>query len=136
VPKKNPIKKARSTEIQHELELDVVGLQHRVTTSTRRWLARKVIDEPIFCRLDREPENIYDENAIKVVIQEGNYKDLHLGYIQRSVASVLALMMDTGEITDVLLSITDIDVDKGTAAAKLQFTAPKRTKFPKGRKTA
>ncbi len=126
---KSEKKKRKPTEpVEHTVELDVVGLQHRVTPSTRRYLARHVADEPMFCKLVREPENQHDENAIKVVIQEGSYKDLHIGYIQRSVAAVLAIMLDEGEISDVLLSIVDIDVDKGTAAAKLMFVSDRRVK--------
>ena len=133
--KSKTTKKKKPTLVDHEIELDVVGLQHRITTSTRRWLAKSLKENgPIFCKLVREPENTHDENAIKVVIQEGNYKDLHLGYIQRAVAAVLALMMDDSLITDVLLAIVSIDVDAGTADARLQFTAPSKVKFPNSRK--
>ena len=127
-------KKSKPTvakEVEHTIELDVVGLQHRITTSTRRWLAKSAKAEPIFCKLEREPENMHDENAIKVIIKEGNYKDLHVGYIQRAVASVLALMLDEGEISNVLVAIHDIDVDRGTAGARLMFTSPRKVKFPK-----
>lgn len=125
----------------HSLEIDVVGLQYRLTTSTRRYLAQKIDREgPVFCSLVREPENLQDENAIKVVIREGNYKDLHMGYIQRTVAATLAPIMDGGSIEDEMLSVIALDVDKGTAEAVLEFTTPSGVKVvakgKKKRKTA
>lgn len=139
MPKPKKKKKTAEAEMyDHSIDLDVVGLQHRITTSTRRYLARGISEHgPIFCNLVREPENAFDENAIKVVIKEGNYKDLHIGYIQRSVASVLAILLDDGSLEDVLLSVIRINVDAGTADARLQFTAPLKVKTPQmKRKTA
>lgn len=43
--------------------------------------------------LEREPENPYDVNAIKVLTNDG---ELHLGYIQADLAEVIAPIMDSG----------------------------------------
>lgn len=124
MPKKKTPKPKQPRLVKHEFEIVVTGLRYRVTQSTRRMLHEKVKSGPIFCKLVREPENMHDENAIKVVIQEGNFKGMHIGYIQRGVAAALAVLMDAGEMSDVLLGITEIDVDDGTADATLQFMGP------------
>jgi hypothetical protein len=79
------------------LDLTVVGIQHRVTMVTRRMIAAKLREEgPMKCHLVREPSNPHDENAIKVMISEGAFKGLHLGYVTRAVASVLAPRLTKG----------------------------------------
>lgn len=76
-----------------KVELDVVGIQHRVTMSTRNMMIDHL---PTTVALVREPENRHDENAIKVVVNEkGNpYHGLHIGYLRAAVASVWAEHMD------------------------------------------
>ncbi len=125
MPEKKKKKPAQPQMVKHKIELVVVGLKYRVTTSTRRYLAKTVMDKPIFCSMVREPENTHDENAIKVVVKEGTYKGMHIGYIQRGVAVVLAVLLDEGGIQDELLAITSMDVDTGEADAELHFMAPK-----------
>jgi hypothetical protein len=49
--------------------------------------------------LEREPENAFDPNAIKVFECNGH----HIGYIQRDVAEVLAQAMDSGHVPRVAL---------------------------------
>ncbi len=44
-------------------------------------------------KLVREPENIYDTRAIKVLNQDG----LHIGYVPRSKNEVIANLMDAGK---------------------------------------
>lgn len=76
-----------------QAELTVVGIQHRVTMSTRRMMIDRL---PITVALVREPENAHDENAIKVVIAEtGNpYNKLHIGYVKATEAQVWAEHLD------------------------------------------
>lgn len=128
-----------SSEVVYDIEVEVVGLQHRITTSTRRFLQKRLTEGngPIFCDAIREPENLHDENAVKVVVKEGTYKDLHIGYLPRVVSAVLANYMDEGKVEDVLVSVVGIDVDRGTADAHLQFVSTRKVKIqgkPKQRK--
>ena len=51
------------------------------------------LDTPI--RLERDPANPYDCNAIKVVTNEG----VHIGFLARDLALVLAPLIDEGEAT-------------------------------------
>lgn len=80
-----------------QVELDVVGIQHRVTMSTRNMMIDHL---PTTVALVREPENRHDENAIKVVINEnGNpYHGLHIGYLRAAVAAVWSLHIDVSEV--------------------------------------
>lgn len=53
--------------------------------------------QDVSIRLDREPENLYDQDAIAVVAAvrgRGAYK---MGYLPRPVAAVLAPLMDAGK---------------------------------------
>lgn len=76
-----------------QAELTVVGIQHRVTMSTRRMMIDHL---PITVALVREPENAHDEDAIKVVVNEkGNpYNKLHIGYVKATEAAVWAEHLD------------------------------------------
>lgn len=47
-------------------------------------------------RLEREPENEYDPNAIKVLYSSLGGELEHIGYIQRDIASFVAPWMDDG----------------------------------------
>lgn len=83
--------------VKSRLELEVVGLHHRVTIST---LSNLADDVPLHCKLEREPDNLHDENAVKVVVVEKpwakKHEGMHVGYIGRVTASVIAPAMDAG----------------------------------------
>lgn len=54
-------------------------------------LAKLTVDTPI--HLERDPFNLYDSNAIKVVINEN---DQHFGFLNRQISFILAPIMDSG----------------------------------------
>lgn len=86
-------------KVPQKVELTVVGIQHRVTMSTRKMIADKLDKEgPVKCKLLREPDNSHDKLAIKVLISEGVYKNLHLGYIRRVVNQVWTPLIDSGKL--------------------------------------
>lgn len=111
---------------KQSLECPVVGLNYRVTASTRRLLAQKVTEGPISVTVQREPKNKHDENAIKVVISEGKFTGLHIGYIPRSTAAVMAPALDKREIDDVTGYLTDVADSEATML--LQFGKVKKDK--------
>lgn len=74
-----------------KLEISVVGMQYRTKQSLRYMLKDHL---PLRVRLEREPNNKYDENAVMVIADQSPYKDIHLGYIPRLVAEVVAPYMD------------------------------------------
>lgn len=86
-------------KVPQKIQLTVVGLQYRVTMSTRRMIADKLDKEgPVKCLLEREPNNPHDSMAIRVVISEGPYRNLHIGYLRRVVSQVWGKLMDSGKL--------------------------------------
>lgn len=113
-------------------ELTVVGLQFRWKKSGREMLAQNV---PIPVALEREPDNPADPNAVKVVIM-GDYKltrlrGVHLGYLRRNIAELLAPKLDAGTIESVKLWVTEVEPDSGDATLQARFRD-----IPSGRKKA
>jgi HIRAN domain. len=106
-----------------EIEITVVGMQYRVTVSSRVMLADHL---PFPVELEREPENREDENAIKVVAVKyfsHTFNDFHIGYVPRGVALAWASAMDTGKLTIAEAWVTGIDVDAGTATMLVKARA-------------
>jgi hypothetical protein len=86
--------------IPKQLSLSVVGVQYRVTMSTREMIAARIVESgPLTCKLEREPDNYKDPLAIKVVIVEQPYRGLHIGYIRRQVAQLISPRLDKREIS-------------------------------------
>jgi hypothetical protein len=120
-------------------QLTVVGLRFRWKKDGRDVLKRAC---PFPVELEREPDNKYDEDAIKVNVagdfkltklrgqQLGylaNRKDAHTGE-RVGIASMLAPKIDAGTIEPVKLWVTDIDVEEGEATLEARFAdiEPKR----------
>lgn len=81
-------------------QLDCVGLGFRMKRDVRDKLAQLVAKKPIKVTLEREPENEYDINAIKVTCAAaGEFKDKHFGYVRGETAAILAPQMDEGNVT-------------------------------------
>jgi len=111
--------------VPNGLEIPIVGLQHRVTPSTRRKLEEAIQEGTISVRIKREPDNQFDENAIRVIITGAPYKGMHIGYIPRIVAAEMAPSIDNGDIDveTALGEMTDVDAQNGTAMMYLKFKA-------------
>ena len=111
--------------VPSELEMVVVGLRHRVTPQTLLTMQERLKHEIMDVRIEREPHNPADENAIKVIIRRGKFKGMHIGYIPRNVAFIMAPAIDSGniEISSAQGSIVEIDVQDGTATMLLKFKA-------------
>jgi hypothetical protein len=111
--------------IPRKLEFTVVGMQHRVTMSTRRMMIDHL---PFHVRIDREPDNVHDENAIRVIVDDADipYNGIHLGYLPRIVAAVIspAMVERRMRITDAW--ITDLKPEDGTGEMLLSFKASKK----------
>jgi HIRAN domain len=107
-----------------EITLSVVGIQYRVTLPTRQEMNGLT---PFKVRLEREPENQHDENAIKVVIDDKTMKrnGMHIGYLSRQVAATWADALDEGilEIEEAWLTRMP---DEGPADMWLKFSKPLR----------
>lgn len=55
-------------------------------------LSELSIDDEVF--LEREPDNAYDSNAVMVIDPDSN---LHVGYVEKEVAKVIAPLLDEGK---------------------------------------
>ena len=85
----------------------IVGVTHRNSDGSSRQKILKRMQEEYYegdlLYLEAEPENPYDENAIKVM----NAEDEQIGYLNRDLAKDLTKRMDNGEEFSVeLLEIT------------------------------
>ena len=101
-------------KIPRTIDLSVVGIQHRVTMSTREMIAKRIdLHGPVEVELQREPDNEYDRNAIRVVIDAGPYKNLHIGYVPRLAAEILAPALDKGSAEFGMAILTSLDARDG-----------------------
>lgn len=119
-------------KVPRSIEMPLMGLSHRVTKSTQHLLEKLVVTQPIPIRVEREPENRHDDNAIKVVIAEGKFKDMHIGYVPKATAAILASAMDDGSVTDAHGYITDLE----EPTMLLQFKAAVKTRSSGGKAKA
>lgn len=111
-----------------KFETTVVGMQHRITPSTRRMLRARIEKSgPLEVLLIREHDNVHDENAIKVVMRKGAYKGMHVGYLSRQVVSEYAPALDELRIRITRAHITAVNVDDGTASLLIQFVKVRKS---------
>jgi len=89
--KKTETKEAPKTRT---FEITVKGMTYYVTISTMRNMAKKC---PMHVIFEREPNNRYDPNAIKVILDAEPWRGFHIGHVARQTAVVLAPQMDAGE---------------------------------------
>lgn len=115
------------------VEMTVVGLQYRVTPHTLRQIKKSLDGAPLKVVLEREPENTHDENAIKVVVAEPPCKGMHIGFISRITAAVIAPALDSGKISDVHAWLVDVDDDFTTGQMSVRFKTenPRKTQAKK-----
>jgi|GEM_PF-5464351 len=101
------------------IETSVVG----VTFEGRQDLIKKLhVGQSI--KLVREPENIHDENAIEVIVQDNN----SIGYINRDLAKKIAPIMDKNhDITMIegkISSIYQVKNNSSIIGVKIRFQLP------------
>ena len=111
---------------RNKLDLDVVGMQYRITRSTIHQLQ---IYCPIPVVLEREPENFHDENAIKVSIAKDAdvpFHGIQLGYVRRQTAEVLSLAWDAGKLELHEAWLTKLDAETGEGRMWVRLTGSKK----------
>jgi hypothetical protein len=117
---------ARTNHMAKKFETEVVGLQYRLTASTRRLIRAHIrVNGPIECLLIREPDNTHDPNAIKVKLRSSPYKGMHIGYLPRAVSSVYANALDEMAIHVESANIMDVDPEEAIAPIVIWFTKTK-----------
>jgi hypothetical protein len=117
---------------------DVVGLDHRLIKDTQRVLKKLVQVSPLTCQLQREPGNLYDKNAIKVIVNDERLREnypkvfgsnkLHIGYLRRDVAKVLAPGFDKRRTKARSCNLTQVNVSHGWGRVSIVFSKKRSTK--------
>lgn len=102
-----------------KMELTVVGMLHRLTISTLRKLSEALNENgELKCRLERDPENPHDANAVRVIVIEKPWAKAHaglfIGYIKRESASVIAPVMDAGDWDFTHVRLWSVEAEHGT----------------------
>lgn len=115
-------KKVKKGMVKKKAEHDVVGVAHRLSMSTRRLIQRKIDDEgPLGVILMREKKNPADANAIKVVLDDPPYREMHIGYLPRQIAAVYAPAWDKGEMEIGRVVLTAMTPEDGNGEIVMRF---------------
>ena len=105
------------------LTLSVVGLQYRVLKPTLRSLAK---DMPLKIRIELEPQNIHDSNAIAVYLDDSKVRQrMKIGYLRKEVAAVLHKPMDDGKLVVHSARLTSLDPEIPSAEAEIRLSRAK-----------
>lgn len=118
------------------LNVDVVGIHHRVTTMTQRKLAEHVLVAPIPVILRRDPKNSHDRNAIEVVLDGSPMKGMMIGFIPKGVAAEMAPQLDKGTMVVKGVMLTRIHVDDGDGELVVKWKRPASKPKTAKRKTS
>jgi hypothetical protein len=106
------------------MELEVIGLRFRWKKDGRIAIAHMCDKGDITgIRLEREPDNKYDENAIMVLLPERILSGRQLGYLHRQAAELLAPRLDNGilEVVSAKLQRLDPDTDNNVGTMLVRF---------------
>ena len=103
-----------------KVTLSVVGMDYRVTKPTRQKMNEAT---PFKVRIEREPENDHDSNALKVVVADKTMQqdEMHIGYLSRLVASEWSPVIDKGKLKITEAWMTEVP-DEGDGQALLTVT--------------
>lgn len=106
------------------LDISAVGLQFRLKREMRKILEGKTFK----VELEREPDNRFDGNAIRVLMNDKKYGLLagqHIGYIRRETAAELAPRVDDGRVELIGGTMSGVDAETGGAdlTIKIRKTA-------------
>jgi hypothetical protein len=100
-----------------EDDLTILGLKFRHKKDAREQLASQLRAKPLKVDLWREPDNKYDENAVMIVGAEDEWDGVHLGYLGRETAAILAPRFDAGTLATIeaeLVNLKEPDFNAGT----------------------
>ena len=100
-----------------EFNLPLVGASFRVKRLTRRMISDSLEEEAIGCSLELEPDNEWDDKAVKVILTD-YLPDLHIGYIGRPANKALFDLIVESDLRMNCL-ITSFDYENGTGNVRI-----------------
>lgn len=100
-----------------QLEFELVGARHHVTTSTILEISNLC---PMNVKLVREPDNPTDKNAIRIDADGEPWDKMQIGYVPRLVAAELAPKMDKNQIEILAAELLELDA-KGHGPMQIQW---------------
>lgn len=100
-----------------KITLTVKGLRYRVTAATMRTMSDVT---PLNARLEREPDNLYDKNAVKVIICDKPWDDFHVGYLDKVVAKEIAPKLDKGTLEITKARVLSIDPEEAQGEIRIE----------------
>jgi hypothetical protein len=92
-------KKRRNLKLSKQIKTNIAGVTYKNQDGTDRQTLLKKIKKGDLLFLERESDNKYDVNAIKVL----NKKGQQLGYIKSELAEDLSAYLDNGESFKVIV---------------------------------
>jgi hypothetical protein len=104
---------------QREWAISLKGFNHRAIAEKRREIAAEV---PLAISLKREPDNPHDAAAIAIHLEEKPWKGMHIGYVPKAVAAVLAIKLDLEEIRVDEAWLLEADPEEGSGEILLKTT--------------
>jgi len=108
-----------------EHELDVIGLRFRWKRDARRALSDLIEHRGAIkgIRLEREPDNRADANAVMVLLPMRIQQGRQLGYLRAPAAELLAPRLDAGTLQVVKAELLDLDAadDYNTGTLRILF---------------
>lgn len=116
--KKHPTEIPESDE--KSMKIPLVGMGYRLTQLTQKKLRDNA---PIRVKLEREPGNTHDRNAIKVTLVTFQ-KGLHVGYVPRDIAKTLAPKLDDGSVEITTAWLSSVDHLAGGGQLVVSFRRP------------
>jgi len=93
------------------------GMKYRITPATMKDIADLC---PLKVKLERDEENVHDENAIGVFCIERPWKNTHFGYVNREIALELAPRLDAGKVEVTEAWLDEID-EQGEGPLRIKF---------------
>jgi len=96
------------------LRIAGVTMEDRQRAIARFFLNRRMTNAKVFAKLEREPDNKYDNHAVKVLysLDDDNYECV--GYIPRDYADIISSMLIDGLPMDIEVDKLEVFKDKAT----------------------
>jgi len=121
----------KTKEEKKGIHFDVVGAQYRMTHDTMRILDELAHEDELECDLEREPNNVADSNAIKVLVTDPRLRQDHplvfgsdrffVGYLRRQTATVIGPGMDKGKVKVKVAWLESLNPESGQGVVRVEL---------------